>query len=130
MTKEEARAEVAGLIREATEFSILAMQLMNLCKATIEDADTCLSPLLKLFAKSHHELSEQEAWTMVEAVTRHLAAEPWAYFVLAPGEHKTDEDVGRYLQVKPASNRELELALERGLEMHSFDANSKQEIPQ
>jgi hypothetical protein len=129
MTREEARAKVGGLIREATEFSILATQLFSLCEASNEDTNEALPPLVKLFAKAH-ELTETEAWTLLEAVTAHLATEPWAYIVLAPRHHKCDADIGRYLQLEPASNREIELALERGLEKHSFDANSKQEILQ
>jgi hypothetical protein len=124
MTKEEAKAKVAGLIREATEFAILSMQLLSLCKATSEDAGPAISSLVTLFAKSR-ELTEQEAWTMIHAVTAHIESEPWAYFVLAPGTRKQDSGVTRYLQVSPASNRELELVLERGLEAHSFDTEEE-----
>jgi hypothetical protein len=124
MTKEEARAKVTGLIREATEFSVLATQLFTLCRASDEDANELLPPLAKLFAKGC-QLTETEAWTLLEGVTAHLAEEPFAYFVLAPPQHKSDGDIGRYLEVQPASNRQLELALERGLETHSFDTKEE-----
>lgn len=127
MTQEQAEAKVVGIIREATEFSILVMQLMTVCKAGAPETDVIVSVLVKPFAKSHG-LTEEDVWTVLHGVTGHLREEPFAYFVLAPGRHKSDSDIGRYLQVLPASNRELELALERGLELHSFDA--KAEVPQ
>jgi hypothetical protein len=126
MTKEEARAKVAGLIKDACEFSIL-VNLLGLFNIENDVADAAISLLVKHFAESRG-LSIEEAWTLIHAAAGHLATGPWAYFILAPGRGETE--IGRYLEVEPASNHDLELALERGLEMHSFDANSKQEIPQ
>jgi hypothetical protein len=120
MNQAEAKQKVAALIHDAAELAILTTQIMIVLRASKEDDELLLKPVIERWAQKN-SLTLEEAWSLFGTVTDRLILEPWAHYILAPPGHGRDTDLARYIRIDPKSNQELRDALERGLEKHSFD---------